>query len=420
MSTKPRAYYSFFQIGRIGEIAQRIAKVRNLHPEHACELILLLPHEKNPGDCANPAVLEVLCRGLQIIRVAGSQEAEQLYLQAKAEDPRTIWVDPEPMTTYIDFLNRFHDQPRQYIATLTREEVEKGWKIREKLGMPRNARIVTFHVREAGYLGNMEYHNFRNAHIANYYYALVYLLKKGYWVVRFGDRTMQPLKNLPEHFIDAPFHPEYEPFFEPYFIACSDFYFGMPSGPSTVAEAFGVPQLMTNYPLSCGSNENDGDLFVYKKYYSHSLGRMLTYEEILTSPILDFHRLYLYEESEISVIENSPTEIFAAAWEMESRLTRTYPFEEEAAATHQRVKEIQKKAHLLRQQTVTGEYYPSYPFYSGYLQLGQVSHEFIRLNPGYLGHRFPRIQWGFHPRVEGLPGGIEEFYRERLQFQKNP
>lgn len=411
--SKPRAFYQFLQVGRIGEIAQRIAKVRNLYPEGEYDLTILLPHD-SIGKWANPAVVEVLCRGLQVIRVHSTQEAEQLYRQAKAEDDRALWINPDAAANFLEFLNRFHDRPRSYLASLSREEVEKGWRLREKMGIPRKAKIVTFHVREAGYLGQMEYHNYRNATISNYFYALIYLIKKGYWVIRFGDTSMQPLRGLPEQIIDAPFHPDYEPFFEPYFIACSDFYLGMPSGPSTLAEAFGVPQLMTNYPLSCGSGENDGDLFIHKKYYSNPLGRMLTYEEVLTSPILDFHRLYLYEESEITVIENTPSEIFAAVWEMEARLSHSYPFLDEAERSHLRVKEIQKKAHVLRQHTLSTDHYPYYPFYAGYLQLGRVSHEFIRLNPGYLGHAFPNIQWGFHPKVEGLPGRIEELHRTRM------
>ncbi|MBF0163003.1 MAG: TIGR04372 family glycosyltransferase [Magnetococcales bacterium] len=414
--SKPQAFYPFFQVGRIGEIAMRIPKARNLHPESAWDLTILLPSAQIPT--ANQAVIDILCRGVRVMHVASEQEAHAIYQQAKAEDPRAIWIDPDPAANYIEHLNRFHDQPRTYFASLSREDVERGWRLREKLGMPRNARIVTCHVREAGYLdhkSDMSYHGYRNADIQNFFYALIYLIKRGYWVVRLGDTSMRPLSDFPDHLIDAPFHPDYEPFFDPYFIASSDFYLGMLSGPNTLAGAFGVPQLLTNVPLSCASEENEGDMMIPKKYYSHQLGRMLTYEEIMMSPILDFNRLYLYQESEIEVIENGSTEIFAAVWEMESRLNNRYPFREEAELSHARVKQIQQKAHLWRQHTLTPDHYPHYPFVTSYLLKGRMSHEFIRMHPGYLGHDFPRIAWGFHPRVEGLPARLEAFHRERMQ-----
>ncbi|MBF0295266.1 MAG: TIGR04372 family glycosyltransferase [Magnetococcales bacterium] len=410
---KTKAFFLFPQIGRIGEIAHRLFRIRNLYPDSEYDLTFLLPHDADNGS-ANPALLKILCRGVGVRYFRDSAEADAIFRQVKSEEEGAVWIDPNPVSTFIAYLVRFHNQPRKYLATLSAEELEQGRRLRASIGIPANAPIITFHVREPGFLRDLEYHNYRNADIKNYFYALSYLVKKGYWIIRFGDKTMQPLKDLPPQVIDAPFHPEYEPFFEPYFIASSRFYFGVPSGPSTVAEAFGVPQLMTNYPYSCAANECEGDLFVYKKYYSHQLGRALTYEEILTGPILDFHRLYLYEESEITLIENTPAEIFAAAWEMEARLARTYPYLAEAEESHRRVKAIQERAHIIRQAKITPDYYPSYPFLASYLQKARISHEFIRLNPGFLGHGFPRIAWGFHPRIEGASEGMERFFRERM------
>ncbi|MBF0127233.1 MAG: TIGR04372 family glycosyltransferase [Magnetococcales bacterium] len=410
-----KAFYLFPQVGRIGEIAHRIPKIRNLYPEDTHDLTLLLGGRGfDDPEVANGAVLELMCRGVRTHFVQQDEQAQTLFKQAKDEDGRTLWIQPDPAFTYQHFVQEFHAKPRTYTCCLNEDDLEKGRRLRERLGIPQNAKIVTFHIREAGYLQQMEYHNYRNASIENYFYALLHLIKKGYWIIRFGDRTMQPLKNPPEHWIDAPFHPAYEPFFEPYFIASSRFYLGMPSGPSMVAEAFGVPQLMTNYTLNAASCENEGDLFLYKKYHSHQLGRMLTYEEIVTGPLLDYHRKYLYETAEITLMENTPSEILAATWEMEARLTRSYPFMAEANVTHQWIKEIQKKAHILRQNLITDEYYPAIRFFSSYLQKGRISHEFIRMNPGFLGQRYPKVSWGFNPTTESLPGLMENFYLERM------
>ncbi|MBF0191249.1 MAG: TIGR04372 family glycosyltransferase [Magnetococcales bacterium] len=412
--SKIKVFYWFQQVGRIGEIAHRIPKVRNLYPEDQYDLMLVLP-ARDFAETANPAVLEMVCRGVNTCFVPGIEQAQALYNQAKAEDARTVWVNPDAASTMLEFLVKFQDRPKSYHASLNEEELEKGRRLRERMGIPYNAPIVTFHVRESGYLQGMEYHDYRNANIQNYFYALIHLIKKGYWIIRLGDSSMQRLKDPPERLIDAPFHQDYEPFFEPYFIASSRFYLGMPSGPSMVAEALQVPQLMTNYPYSVLSSENPGDLFVYKKYFSQQLGRALTYEEILCGPALDFNRAYLFEDAEITVIENSPTEILAAVWEMETRLTGQYPFMAEAEVNEKWARSIQKKSHLLRQHLITKDHYPRAPCNSSFMQKGKISNEFIRLNPGFLGHRFPEVAWGFHSRTKGLPSGMEAFYRERVQ-----
>lgn len=407
-----KAFYFFPQIGRIGEIAHRIPKIRNLYPDDVYDLTILLAGTLSQA--ANAVVLEMVCRGVATRFVSSIEEAQNVYAAVKAEDDRTFWVNPEPVNTYLDFLLQFHHKSRNFVCTLNGDDLEKGKQLRARMGIPQNAPIVSFHVRESGFLPQMEYHDYRNANIQNYLYALLHLLKKGYWVIRFGDSSMQPLKAPLEHLIDAPIHPEYEPFFEPYFIASSRFYLGVPSGPSMVAEAFMVPQLMTNAPYAANTCENEGDMFIYKKYFSHQLGRALSYEEIITGPLLDYHRKYLFEHAEITLIENTPSEIFAAVWEMESRLSRSYPFMEEAQLHDKQVKEIQKKAHILRQALITNDYFPAIPLHAGYLQRGVISNEFIRMNPGFLGQKYPVVNWGFHPEIKELPKMIENFYLRRL------
>lgn len=413
MSAKIKAFYFFPQTGRIGEIAQRIPRIRNLVPEDRYDLTLLLPGPDLASSC-NPAVLEMVCRGLEVVFVTNIEEAYQVYQAAKVADASVLWVNPDPVVTYKDFLREFQDKPRNYVCVLDEDDLEKGRQLRAKMGMPPNAKIVTMHVREAGYLAGLDYHDHRNADIQNYFYAMIHLVKQGYWVVRLGDSTMQRLKEISPQVIDAPFHPEYDSFFDLYFIASSRFYLGIPSGPSMVAEAFMVPQLMTNAIYAGSTSENEGDMFIYKKYYSHQLGRALTYEEIVSGPLADCHRKYLFEHAEISLIENTATEIFAAVWEMESRLHRRYPFMEEAESNMKRVREIQKKAHILRQHLITKEYFPDIPFFSSYLQKGVISNEFIRMNPGFLGQKYPDVTWGFHPENRDLPGLMEHFYRERV------
>ena len=383
-----KAFYWCSVADRVGEYTMRIHSIRNLYPESEYDLTIILPRNPEPP-YANIEVLKVVCRGLKTEYYDTIQDVCDIYNKAQGQDPTAVWVDPDPVA-YIKLLfNRSGDWPRTHHCTLTDDDLERGRKLREKLGIPLDARIVTFHVRESGYLPEQKHQKFRDVDVETYYSTLLFLVKLGYWIIRLGNKTMKKIPELSQQIIDAPFHPDYEPFFEPYFIGCSHFYFGSPSGPSVLAEAFAVPQLITNYPVHACARESAGDIYIYKKYFSKHLERTLTYEEVITSPLVHISYAHLYDLTDVVLMANTPEEILGGAWEMHHILDGTYPYVKEAIRVQRQVKAIQRKAHVLRKGLYTMDEEPYTPWFASYLAKARVSLEFIRLNPSFLGHPWP-------------------------------
>ena len=74
--------------------------------------------------------------------------------------------------------------------------------IRLKMGIPHDAWFVTLHVRSAKSRNDGLFNNHRNATIENYIPAIRYITKQGGYVVRIGDKAMEPFSEKIDHFID--------------------------------------------------------------------------------------------------------------------------------------------------------------------------------------------------------------------------
>ncbi|MEO5354225.1 MAG: TIGR04372 family glycosyltransferase [Magnetococcus sp. XQGC-1] len=394
-----KAIYFIGQPERIGEACDQMSWVRNIYPDTEYDLTIVWPVLR---PVANQAVMDILCRGLPTEQVRSREELQAVYNKIHQAHPDVLILNDARYARFVEEFFAFNCEPRKFIASLTAEELARGEQIRARLGMPSDAKVVTLHVRSGGYLPHLSYHSYRDANISHYHAAIRYLVDKGYWVVRLGDKSMQKLQDFPNQVIDTPFHPLYEPFFDPYFVACSRFYIGVPSGPMGLAHVLGVPKLITNYYYESIGPKTGKDLIVHKKYFSEQLGRLLTYEEAITSPVVSFTATHLFEQSGIRLLENSSEEILRATWEMDTTLDGTYPHMQEAEQMQRHIKSIEEKAHVLSMSRSPEERGIRMPYYISYLAKARISHEFIRLNPGFLGHLWPKIQWptGAAPVIE--------------------
>jgi putative glycosyltransferase (TIGR04372 family) len=190
---------------------------------------------------------------------------------------------------------------------------------------------------------------------------------------------MKRLPDISPNVIDAPFNPAYSNMVEPYFIASSKFYLGMPSGPYSIAFAFNIPILLTNYTISIDDGGGNKDILLPKKHYSKRFNRCLCYEEVVCSPLTEYFHSNKFQEAGIDLIENTSQEIFEAVKEMDQRLEGRYEFLDEANCRFKILKDIDRKAHIYRQ---TMELCP--PLWGIYLSNASVSNEFLRMNPYFL------------------------------------
>jgi len=390
MITKKKIVYPLALIDRIGEMVRQIFHLRNLYDENIYDITVVTfpPHSMLR---TNKAAYDLVLRGLT---VGHSTDPKFMWACHSHKDNSVqIQGDISYVFTRLDklqtmFFEKFQNKKPIFNFLLSDSDIDKGSQLCANFNIPKFVPIVTLHVRESGYLGDSHAH--RNASIDNYIPAINYLINEGFYIVRFGDKSMKRFVNPPPQLIDAPFHPEYTDFVEPYFSAVSKFGIGCGAGPDPIANGFGTPLLVVNQLMFAPMFGTEKDLFVPKKIYSHKLRRYLTYEEFILSPAVNFFEDRLFQEAGVEHRENSSEEILMAVKEMNARLDGVYSMpQEEITKINQRVKIIQSKAHYYRKCTIDPNVFASFPVYAPYLSKMQISMEFIKMNPDFLGHEWP-------------------------------
>ena len=225
------------------------------------------------------------------------------------------------------FLSLYQHSTPKYFFSLEKSDYQKGLFIRQKYGIPENAKIVTLHIRESGY---KEYHGakespegpFKNATPENYVASIKYLISENYYVVRIGDKYMNRLNINHPQYIETPFKQYYSDFVDVYFVANSKFMISSASGPVNLAECFNIPFLATNFSANLYLRCWPQNMFLFKQYYSKKLKRELSYEEILLSPALYFTTKAHSDEQDIEMIENTSEYILLATIEMHRRIEK--------------------------------------------------------------------------------------------------
>ena len=393
ISNKKKVIYPHGLIERIGHLACEVFFLRNLYDENEYEItVVTYPPRLMPR--TNKAVYDIVLRGLN---VEHSTDSKFMWINHSRAKDYSVVIDKDVLYEFtrldnfnIKFWEKFQHKNPFFYFSLSDSDIEKGRKMLNKYNIPESAPIITLHVREGGYLQDDNHSSHRNLSIENYIPAINYLINEGFYIVRIGDKSMKRFVNPPPQLIDAPFHPEYTDFVEPYFTAVSKFFIGCGSGPADFAQSFGVPVLRVNNVVQAAMWGVEKCLCVPQKIYSHRIERYLTYEEFILSPAVNFYEDQLIQQAGIEYRENSPEEILMAVKEMNARLDGVYSMpQEEITKINQRVKTIQSKAHFYRKCTINPDVWASYPVYAPYLSKMQMSMEFIKMNPDFLGHEWP-------------------------------
>lgn len=386
---KKNVYYPLYQTWMIGQLSCEIQALRSLFPASNYNLhIIVYPLAKY--DSINIDLFNHLTKDINIIFSYSSAVVEANHnIRATPSsvgiqhynDDIYVCMPPEKLVELS--IKQFGRDGLPCQSTLTNDELIKAFAIRDYLGVPLNAKIVTIHVRDEYNIDSRNYYKYRNADINNYVPAIRYLIERGYYIIRLGDPRMRRLDIESAQVIDGPFSASYSNSFDMYMIAQSSFYIGMQSGPLTVAHVFGVPVLLANAYYCYGICGYDKGLMMPKKYYSNQLNRYLTLAEILNSPVLNYNHTDMFNVADIELHENTTNEIRASVQELESRIANKY-------------------SHCLQYDQILNslwsnfkEYTKTHPPSGGYMidttEYIQLSHEFIKLNPSYLGHLWPKI-----------------------------
>lgn len=192
----------------------------------------------------------------------------------------------------------------------------------ETLGLPREAKFVAVHVREAGFKAHVHtdgHNTSRDADIAAYLPAIRYMTQQGFWVIRMGEATVKPLPAM-ERAIDYARSPLKSDFLDVVLLAECEFLLGSPSGLAMVADVLNKPQLFANaigiYALPCQSSA----LWLPKRVWSRSERCYLTLAEIIERGIGEFGRTQQYVAAGLEVHDNSAEEILDATQELYRRV----------------------------------------------------------------------------------------------------
>ena len=210
------------------------------------------------------------------------------------------------------------------LLTLTDSDHERGWRCRQRLGVPPGAWFVSLHVRDTGAM------NGRDADIGDYRLAMESIVARGGWVIRMGDPTMTPLPPMPQ-VIDYAHSEARSDWMDVFLWARCRFFMGTNSGPAWVPPTFGVPCVLTNWFPVVRPFRSRQDVGIFKLYWSEAEQRYLTFAEAFASPIGMSESLSHRRAVGVRLVDNTPEETNDVVLEMLERLegTLVYTAEDE-------------------------------------------------------------------------------------------
>lgn len=249
---------------------------------------------------------------------------------------------------------------RPPLLVLDKEHRERGWIALERMGIPRDAWLVAIHAREPGFSAQDESaHAHRNSDIRRLIPAIREIRRRGGWVVRMGDPTMQPLPLL-EGVVDYALHPSRSDWMDVFLCAEARFFVGNTSGLYLLATAFGTPCALANVVPSSHFAFAPTDVSIVKLIWSIRAGRYLTFNEIFDQPVAEYRFADLFTRDGLRVDENTEEELRELVVEMLDRLEGSYGETSEDNALQKRFFSLFRPGHF------------------GYGVAGRIGSEFLR------------------------------------------
>lgn len=255
---------------------------------------------------------------------------------------------------YLVALNQTSLYPRMQIAWQERPpllclepaDAERGWKALRSLGIPEGAWFVCVHNREAGFSPSDDAsHTYRNASIESYFPAMQLIAEQGGWCVRMGDKSMRPLRPMPQ-VIDYAFHEAKSQWMDVFLCAQARCFLGCSSGLAIVSTVFGVPVGMANQvPLANILPPGSRDLGIPKLYWSNAQKRLLTFREVFSESSSNYRFTHLYAEAGITLVDNSPDEICELGRELLEIAAGTVHYTSEEEQLQKRFKALMRPGH---------------------------------------------------------------------------
>lgn len=296
-------------------------------------LTLLEQQTKNNGTrvfdlwfCLPPISNEQLKRmwGLRL-RLIPYWLAEPAYLWFKALRLKTFLLEPAQEDRDVHDFTSFEDPP----LTFTHEEEKLGAALKQKIfGSDPDASWVCLHHRDGRYLNEQlatrdwTYHSYRDTPIGDYSDAAEALANAGYWVIRMGKVTQEPLESSNPRIIDYANSDLRSDFADVYLAANCTFFLSSSSGVDSLATLFKRPQVWVNLPNPFHPLVYKEDfLFIYKHFFDLDTGQALSLQELERRGAANFFETSAFKAARIGMRNNSPEEIATVAIQMHREIT---------------------------------------------------------------------------------------------------
>jgi len=237
----------------------------------------------------------------------------------------------EPVEGARDLWN-YLEKKKSHLA-FNKDEIQRGTNLLNQLGIPDNSPFVCLLGRDDFYLNSYlpnrdwSYQNFRNVNINDYQKAALYLVEKGYYVVRMGKGVKEKFAIDHSRVIDYANHPQRSDFLDIYLAAHCFFFISPRSGIDAVAQIFRRHLLVTNLPLGDYKSLYFIDVFIPKKLREKPTQRLVKFKEIFNYYDLFDNRVQMldaWQKNGWHFEDNTPDEILEAVQEMLSRVTHNW------------------------------------------------------------------------------------------------
>ncbi|MEO8165588.1 MAG: TIGR04372 family glycosyltransferase [Betaproteobacteria bacterium] len=245
---------------------------------------------------------------------------------------------------YYSVLAQWNDRPP--LLALDAEHRERGWIALGKMGISPDAWYVAVHAREPGFsVQDESAHAHRNSDIRKLFPAIAEIRRRGGWVIRMGDPTMQPLPTL-EGVVDYAVHPSKSDWMDVFLCAEARFFVGNTSGIYLLATAFGTPCALANVIPSSHIAFSPADVSILKLIWSSRENRYLTFDEIFNRPVAEYRYADHFTKDGLRVDENTEEELYELVVEMLDRSEGCYTLTPDDDALHRRFFSLFRPGHF--------------------------------------------------------------------------
>ena len=208
-------------------------------------------------------------------------------------------------------------------------EEEYGKSFLKEMGIGKNDKYVCLLNRDSEYFNqrgrtkyDYSYHSYRNSNIWNYREASEYLASKDVFVIRMGAKVKNKFGNKNKKIIDYATNGMRNEFMDIYLGAKCFFWVSTGTGLDSLHQVFRRPIVYTNLaPMGYMMYTKRYCLTIFKHHFDNIIKKKLNIKEIAEKKLLYTDSLKGFNDKNVSLIENTSSEINQVVKEMYDLLT---------------------------------------------------------------------------------------------------